>query len=418
MADLPPDQGAEQRAQCIAPAVDLRQVANVLAARRDEILASWLAATTRQAFHAGRRERAVADHIPRLFDALVELLERTGARSAERVPALDDPTVLSAAQGHARARFEQGLQPTDVVTEFRLLRQEIGRALWTHLRDTAPASDVVGAELLVHDALDGAITLALQALTTHIEEVREDFLATTIHDTLQPLATIKGFLQFIARALAQPDLERDRLQEYLGRASTEVDRMAELLNMLAEVSRVTLGRLTLRVAAVDLVDLVHGAVNRLPPDLGQRIRLDLAQADGTRGDWDAAMLDRVISNLLSNALKYSPEDTPIDVAIEAAADRVHLVVRDYGIGLDLEDLAWLFRRYGRGRGERQGDVAGFGLGLYLSRGIVEAHGGRLWAESAGPGQGTTMHLRLPRSVPPPTGEQGQSPDVFTAPPRL
>src|SRR5205807_1166502 len=103
------------------------------------------------------------------------------------------------AQDHARARFEQGLQPTDVVTEFRLLRQEIGHALWAHLRDTVPASDVVGTELLVHDALDGAITLALHALTAHIEEVREDFLATTIHDTLQPLATIKGFLQFIAR---------------------------------------------------------------------------------------------------------------------------------------------------------------------------------------------------------------------------
>jgi signal transduction histidine kinase len=105
--------------------------------------------------------------------------------------------------------------------------------------------------------------------------------------------------------------------------------------------------------------------------------------------------------LLSNALKYSPEDSPVEVAVEASVERIDLTVRDYGIGLDVEDLAWLFRRYGRGRGATQRGIQGLGLGLYLSYGIVEAHGGRLWAESAGVGHGTTMHVRLPRSTPPP-----------------
>jgi signal transduction histidine kinase len=81
-------------------------------------------------------------------------------------------------------------------------------------------------------------------------------------------------------------------------------------------------------------------------------------------------------------------------------------VRDSGIGLDQEDLAWLFRRYGRGRGAMRGGIEGLGLGLYLSHGIVEAHGGRLWAESVGLGHGATMHARLAYSVPPSPGERG------------
>jgi signal transduction histidine kinase len=381
--------------------VELGPVAIVLAARRDEILARWLEAISQEPFHAGRRESAVADHIPRLFDALVALLEQTSGRSADRAPALDDPLVLAAAEDHAHERFRQGLQPVDVVNEFRLLRQEIGRALWAHLGDATSTSDVVGAELLVHDALDGAITLALHALTTHIEEVREDFLATTIHDTQQPLTNIRGFQQLMARVLAEPELERDRLLAYLHRANAEVDRMSELLNTLAEVSRLSLGRLALNIASVDLNDLVRTAVERLHPDLARRVRLDLRAETSTRGDWDAPMLHRVIENLLSNALKYSPEESPIDVAVAATAERMDLSVRDYGIGLDVEDLAWLFRRYGRGRGATQRGIQGLGLGLYLSYGIVEAHGGHLWAESAGAGHGTTMHVRLPRSTPPP-----------------
>jgi hypothetical protein len=137
------DPNVERRVQRIAPNVDLGPVAVVLAGRRDEILDRWLEAISQEPFHAGRREAAVADHIPRLFDALVALLEQTSGRSVRRAPALDDPMVLAAAEDHAHERFRQGLQPADVVNEFRLLRQEIGRALWAHLGDATSTSDVV-----------------------------------------------------------------------------------------------------------------------------------------------------------------------------------------------------------------------------------------------------------------------------------
>jgi signal transduction histidine kinase len=412
IVDPSPDPAGEQRLQGIVSGTDVGPVASVLARRRADILAAWLEATRQQPFHAGRRERAIADHIPRLFDALVAVLERAAQHRVDPRAPLDDPAVLNAAQGHARARFEQGLQPADVVTEFRLLRQQVGRALRADMGDDPPTREVIGAELLVNDAIDGAITLGLHALTAHVEEVREDFLATTIHDTQQPLAAIKALNQLAARALARPDLDRERVRDYLARATGEVDRMAEVLGTLSEVSRLTLGRLTLRIVSTELGQRVREAVQRLPPEAASRVRLQLPAAD-TTGDWDPQMLDRVIANLLSNALKYSAEDAPIEVVLEAEAARLHLLVRDHGIGLSLDDLAWLFRRYGRARGATERGVQGLGLGLYLSHGIVEAHGGQLSAESAGPGQGTTMHVWLPRSAPPPPGEQGPPGDLPT-----
>jgi signal transduction histidine kinase len=136
------------------------------------------------------------------------------------------------------------------------------------------------------------VAYAEDPLTCAIDRMRDLRPTFTIHDTRQPLTTIKGFHQLIARALDRPELDRGQLQDYLRRASGEVDRKADLLSTLSEVSRLALGRLALRVTSVDLADLVRAVVDRLSPDLGQRIRLDLPPEGDARGDWDAAMLDR------------------------------------------------------------------------------------------------------------------------------
>jgi hypothetical protein len=100
----------------------------------------------------------------------------------------------------------------------------------------------------VHDAIDGAITLGLAALTAHIEEVREDFLATTLHDTQQPITAAKGRIQLAIRALGRPAPDRVRVQEMLRQADASLDRMAGMVATLAKLSRLTLGRLSLAIA--------------------------------------------------------------------------------------------------------------------------------------------------------------------------
>ena len=146
---------------------DLSWVADLLTERRDEILTRWLDAAADQPFHRDRSERAVADHIPALFDALARLLTKYSGRSKNASVPLDDPDVHAAAQSHARVRFEQGFVAPDVTTEFRLLRQELGRAIRRYVSDRSPTGDVIAAELLLHDALDGAVFLALTALSEH-----------------------------------------------------------------------------------------------------------------------------------------------------------------------------------------------------------------------------------------------------------
>ncbi|MBV9355959.1 MAG: sensor histidine kinase [Chloroflexi bacterium] len=382
----------DQRAEQLARGSETASIAAVLAQERDELLDRWLRATRAQPFHAGRPSRAVSDHIPALFDALVALLGRNAGSAAP----MADPAIERAAQAHARARFRQGLAASDIVTEFRLLRQEIGGVLRTRLPPTASTPDLVGAQLIVHDALDGASAVGLSLLSREVEEVREDVLATTLHDIQQPVTAIRGNIQLALRNLRASNPDRAHIAELLRRAEGETDRIVSLLGALNEISRLALGRLEVRPGPVDLMPLIQAQLDRFDPATRARIAVVSEPELDTRGNWDALLVDRVLSNLLSNAIKYSTAPMPITIGLAGDVRQLHLWVRDQGIGLAPDELGELFRRYGRGRSARASGIGGLGLGLYLSHGFVAGHGGRMWAESDGPGRGATVHVLLPR----------------------
>jgi signal transduction histidine kinase len=375
----------------------LTAVADVFDQQRHEILHRWWQATRKQSFHTGRHKRAVADHVPALFDGLVALVRR-GVSHAEdpAAPPLDDPAVVRATQQHARARLEQGLSPAEVVTEFRLLRQEIGRALLRHLPPGVAPGDVVRAGMLVDDALDGLTALALATFAQQVETRRDDLLATTVHDIQQPITGLRGYLQLALHALdrSEPDLEC--VAGAMHHAQELADRMEALTGTLAEASRLALRRLEPHSAPADLDQLLHRAVEQLDPDTARRVQLVIPPEADASGVWDVLLLERVIANLLSNAAKYSPPDSPIRVFLRSEERVVEVSVQDEGIGLAPGEQERLFRRYARAPGAVERGIQGLGLGLHLCRGIVEAHGGRIWAESAGRGRGTTVHVRLPR----------------------
>jgi len=116
------------------------------------------------------------------------------------------------------------------------------------------------------------------------------------------------------------------------------------------------------------------------------------------GTWDRGRLDQVLTNLVANAIRYSPEGGAVRVQVRNAeeAGNVHLSVTDSGVGIPAEKQAVIFERFGRAHGSRYG---GLGLGLTITQGIVEQHGGRIWVESAGvEGQGSTFHVVLPRET--------------------
>jgi signal transduction histidine kinase len=389
----------DTRIEGLARRADLSDIAGILAREQDAVFDRWLVVARRQPFHAEHPDRAVTDHIPALIAAIVALLQAGADRDDDVEPPLQDDGVVAAARGHADARFEMGLGPVAIATEFRLLRHEMSRSLRHHLDDELPTGDIIGAMMVVNDALDGATALALSALTERVETVREDFLATTLHDIRQPLTIVEGSLALSRRWLDQRPVPIDRVGSAVGDALDATGELVLFVDTLADASRVALGALDLEREPTRLRDIIRESVAALPADHRSRIRIDLGTAKGAIGTWDHRAIRRVLANLLSNALKYSAPGSPIEILGTGSDRLVRVAIRDHGFGLSQEELAGLFGRYARARSARATGAAGLGLGLYACRGLVDAHGGRIWLESEGPGLGTTAFVELPLDDP-------------------
>jgi signal transduction histidine kinase len=166
-----------------------------------------------------------------------------------------------------------------------------------------------------------------------------------------------------------------------------------MINDLLDASRLEAHQLPLRAETVDVVELARDVVERMGGEISGRVRLQ------ARGDIPSIRADRlrfeeVLVNLLSNAAKYGDPGTDIEVAIEANAGDVVVSVKNQGPGISAEEMPTLFRRFRRTSRAMKGETSGVGLGLYIAKGLVEAHGGRIWAESE-PGRTTTFSFRLP-----------------------
>jgi signal transduction histidine kinase len=390
-----PGSDSDTRVERYTRESDLTWVAAALAANRDEILTRWTDVASDQPFHRGRRGGAVADHIPTLLEALTALLIDALPRATDPPPPSQSIRIRDAAQAHALARTRQGLAPTDVLVEFRLLRQELGHALRQSVPDGAPTSDVMAAELFLNDALDSAMAMALGVLSQQIEQVREEFVATTVHELGQPLTVIRGHVQIMSRHLATENPDIARVKAGITSILEATNELSSLLTNLGEASRARLGNMNLQIEPTDLRVLIPDVVAQLEPEVRSRVRLEFA-GRSTTGPWDPSALGHVFANLLGNAAKYSPAGTPITVKVHEDSDEASVTVLDGGIGIPPDEVETVFDRYGRGRNAIENRIDGLGLGLYLSRTIVEAHGGRIWLESTGTGQGTAVHVVLPR----------------------
>ena len=387
MSNPPPLLNVNTRVQSLARHADFDWVARVLVERRQDVLDRWLMAAAAQPFHQERPERAVADDIPRLFDALVAYLQQHAPPSVDAGAPLDQPEVREAAQSHARARSIQGLQPAEVVVEFRLLRQEIGRTLRMGLPDDVPADDITSATLLINDALDGAITLSLDALLRRVEVARQQLMATIMHDLRTPITAIKGFAQLMIR--------RDRSDSSMAQSILDAsNRLQRMTDDLLEMGHLETGHLQLKQEPMDLVEMARSAVDsstHLAPD--HPIHLEAADTP-IEGIWDQERLTRVLQNLLTNAVKYSPPNTEIHVRVERVQSSARVTVRDSGLGIPAHALTEIFDQFYRVR-EHASGAEGLGLGLFIAKSLVEAHGGRIWAESEGVGKGSTFVITLP-----------------------
>ena len=236
----------------------------------------------------------------------------------------------------------------------------------------------------------GAVLGALEEAV----RARDVFISIASHELRTPLNAIKLETQVISRLATQADaaVPVARLRPKMDIMDRQVTRLANLIDQLLDVSRITVGRLRLDREEFDLSALVQEVLARSALDFERTGSALKVQVDApVIGTWDRVRLDQVITNLLSNALKYGA-GKPIRVSLGIEQDEAVLEVLDHGIGIDPEDQSRLFGRFERLVSERH--FGGLGLGLWIVRQIVEELGGRVTVTSA-PGEGAAFVVRLP-----------------------
>ncbi len=236
------------------------------------------------------------------------------------------------------------------------------------------------------------------AVLQELSQFKEEFIAIASHDLKSPLASIKGYAQFLLRRLRAPRPDLEQLEEGLIIIDTQAAAMGLLLNNLLDASRIQGGTLPLETAPCDLEECLEKVIARLNPEERKRVDISLPRAPLT-GDWDQDRVAQVIANLVGNALKYSPESEPVSVVVGVSGSEIEVAVSDRGIGIPSQELPGLFQRFHRTPQAQATGLPGTGLGLYISHSIITAHGGSIWAESPGEGQGTTFRFTLPAESP-------------------
>ncbi|HEX6818417.1 MAG TPA: PAS domain-containing sensor histidine kinase, partial [Ktedonobacterales bacterium] len=249
-------------------------------------------------------------------------------------------------------------------------------------------------------------------------QVKEEFLSVASHELRTPLTSIMPNVQLAARQLrallhslagvedetqtSQEDIRQleqrvRRPLQLIENTERQVKRLSRLVDDLLDVSRIQTGKLELRLESCDLLDIARETVHEQRAAWpGRRITLDLPRRTALAIHCDADRIGQALTNYLTNALKYSPEDQPIAVWVRTQEQMARVEVRDHGPGLTEEQRKRLFERFYRAPGieQQSGSGIGLGLGLYICQSLIERHGGQVGVESA-PGEGSTFWFAVP-----------------------
>jgi len=238
------------------------------------------------------------------------------------------------------------------------------------------------------------LAAAMLAERQRLESMQSSFVSIVSHELQTPVSIIKGY----AGTLARPDgpWSRDTVNRIAHTIEEECDRLYRLISDLLDISRIQAGRVAMSIGPVDLPDLAETLAERSRP----RSTVHTFETEFPdefpiiRGDREK--LRQALGNLVDNAIKYSPSGGTITLGGRVERNSVVVFVRDQGIGIAQDEHDRVFERFHRVDTRLSRTTQGVGLGLYICRVIVEAHGGQIWVESDGTGVGSTFYIRLPR----------------------
>lgn len=223
-----------------------------------------------------------------------------------------------------------------------------------------------------------------------LEQRKDNFIATASHELKTPLTSIKVYTQVIK---ANNDRNPSpKLTQHLIKMEREVDRLTELVAELLDISRIQRSKLEIKTKNISLTDLLVDTIQSLQPTTNHKITLGRKTAITLRAD--RHRLGQVFSNLIANAIKYSPRASEIILKMKKEKDKVIISIQDFGIGIPVEHQERIFERFYRVSDDSSNTFPGLGMGLFISKNIVERHGGQLWVESQ-ESEGSTFFVSLP-----------------------
>jgi signal transduction histidine kinase len=277
-------------------------------------------------------------------------------------------------------RLQQTQQPQEVEVELAGPVRHVLHFRATPLHD--PDGAFNGGVIVFRDVTD----------EREVERFKDEMFSMASHDLRTPATVIKAQAQWLRRRFRSGHAIEDDVEEGLTMIADQADRLSKLLNLLLDLSRIEAGRLELDLAPTDLRGILISMARALQATTEAHL-IEVHAPVGVIGHLDQRRIEEVVQNLLNNAVKYSPVGGRIEVRLETDEANAIVTVRDSGVGLDQDETQHVFERFYRGQGMRR--LEGTGLGLYICHAIVTAHGGRIWAESAGPGHGSTFGFTLP-----------------------
>jgi signal transduction histidine kinase len=277
----------------------------------------------------------------------------------------------------------------DYLVKSQFQTELLGRTLLHAIERKIIVLDRLAALAVEHEARSKA---------EHAVGIRDEFLSIASHELRNPLAAVQVQIQVLFKILGdarRDDLFSDHVQTLAARTDRQIGRFSQLIDTLLDFSTIQSGRLRLERSRFDVIDLVRESVERLGPELksaGCSVVVDAGAP--VEGEWDRLRIEQVLHNLLSNAMKYA-RGKPLSVSVNSDKETVWIRVRDQGPGIAPGDLDRVFLRYERGLHADKSYLPGLGLGLYVARQIMDAHGGGIRVESE-LGKGATFVVQLPR----------------------
>nr|MBA3530400.1 PAS domain S-box protein [Ardenticatenales bacterium] len=341
--------------------------------------------------------QALQSHYPPKLDAPVGVGHVLRVGRSVLVPDISDDQLVAAAQDAEHLRLLRDLGPRSsmmipLISPSRTLGV-ITFAITTSAR-RYDASDLALAEDLTRRAALAADNARLYQEAQEAIKARDRFFSIASHELKTPITTIKGFVDILQRRAVREGGGANPNERALHIIARESSRLNRLIDLLLDLSRIEEDRFRLQVAELDLLPLLVRVIEVTQPSLEGHTLTFRCEADTLPLKGDELRLEQALHNLIQNAIKYSPDGGTIAVHAARRNGQITVSISDEGIGIPTDALPRLFHRFYRGENAEAMGIGGMGMGLYVVRHIVEAHGGTIDVASE-EGQGSTFTLTLP-----------------------